>query len=315
MLDILLWIVVFIVALFVLIKSSDYFTSSAEKIGIAFGIPSFVIGVTIVALGTSLPELISSIFAVINNSSEIVIGNVVGSNIANIFLVLGVTAIVAKKMHVERGLINIDLPILFGSAGYLWIAAWDGIFSLGEGILGIFMLIIYLISTVKEQKADIKTEKEVKKKRKKLEIKTIIILFVSAFFIFLGAKYTIASVIRLSEIWNIGKDVIAISAVALGTSLPELFVSITAARKGNSEMAIGNVLGSNIFNTLAVMGIPAMMGDLVIPQSIIQFSLPVMLIATLAYLFTTQDQEVTQWEGWMLVIMYILFIAKLFNLF
>jgi len=317
MLDILLWGLVFIVALFVLIKSADYFTDSAEKIGIALKISPFIVGVTIVALGTSLPELISSIFAVINGASEIVIGNVVGSNIANICLVLGVAAILSKKMHVDRGLINIDLPILFGSAVYLIITAWDGIFSLGEGILGLLFLTIYLISTVKEQEADTKTKKEVrqKQKQKKLKTKTIIILLLSAVFIFLGAKYTVDSVIRLSEILNIGKDVIAISAVALGTSLPELFVSITAAKKGNAEMAIGNVLGSNIFNTLAVMSIPAFIGKLTIPTSVLHFSLPVMMLVTLVYLFTTQDQEVTQWEGWMLVILYLIFIAKLFNLF
>jgi len=317
MLDILIWIIVFLVALFVLIKSSDYFTDSAEKIGIVLGIPAFVVGVTIVAIGTSLPELVTSIFAVINNSSEIVIGNVVGSNIANICLVLGVAAILSKKMKIDRGLIHIDLPIFFGSAVYLVIAAWDGFFSVGDGILALIFLAMYLIFTTTKQKADAKTKKEIKKQhiKKKVETKTVIILILSAAFIFLGAKYTIDSVIKLSEILNIGKEIIAISAVALGTSLPELFVSINAAKKGNASMALGNVLGSNIFNTLGVMGIPALMGKLVIPTNVLHFSLPVMFLATLVFLFTTQDQEVTKWEGWMLIILYILFIAKLFSLF
>jgi cation:H+ antiporter len=100
----------------------------------------------------------------------------------------------------------------------------------------------------------------------------------------------------------------------LGTSLPELFVSFTAAKKGNPEMAIGNVLGSNIFNTLAVMGIPTFLGTLIIPRSILTFSLPVMILATLTYFFTTQDREVTRWEGFMLIILYVLFIGKLTSL-
>lgn len=318
MLDLLLWIVIFVVALFVLIKSSDYFTNSAEKIGLALRISPFIVGVTIVALGTSFPELISSVFAVINNSSEIVIGNVVGSNITNIFLVLGFAAIFAKKsLKVDRGLIHVDLPLLFGSAVFLVISCWDQNFTIPEAILGLVLAGVYLHSTARLQKADPQTKKEVKKKikRKKPRGKTILILLVSLIFIFLSAKYTIDSVIKLSEILQIGTEIIAMSAVALGTSLPELFVSITAARKGNAEMAIGNVLGSNIFNTLAVMGIPALIGTLTIPFNMLTFGLPVMFIATMVYFFTTQDQSVTKWEGWMLIILYLIFIGKLFGLF
>ncbi len=321
MLDLALWIFVFIASLYILIKASDYFTDSAEKIGLHFKVPAFIVGVTIVAVGTSLPELISSIFAVLDNASEIVVGNVIGSNIANIFLVLGVAAILGKKLKVHHGLIHVDLSILFGAMALFAIAIWDQNFSIGEAVLSIALLIVYILYTLKQQKRDDKEiKKEIKKrnnikKKEKLDKKVWLILITSAIFIFIGAKYTVESVISLSELFNIGKEIIAISAVALGTSLPELFVSITAAKKGNPEMAIGNVLGSNIFNTLAVMGIPALIGTLTIPKGILTFSLPVMIIATLAYYFATQDREVTQWEGWMLLILYILFIAKLFNLF
>ncbi|GAH33655.1 unnamed protein product, partial [marine sediment metagenome] len=125
----LIWIIVFVVSLFVLIKASDYFTHSAEKIGLFFGIPLFIVGATIVAVGTSLPELISSIFAVLRNSSEIVVGNVVGSNVANIFLVLGIAAIVGRRMKLTYELIHVDLPLLIGSAFLLAVTIWDGIFS------------------------------------------------------------------------------------------------------------------------------------------------------------------------------------------
>ncbi|MCD4759634.1 sodium:calcium antiporter, partial [archaeon] len=179
-------------------------------------------------------------------------------------------------------------------------------------------LTIYIFSTIKLEKEDIKVKKEVEKQikeHKKLGKKVWGILALSALLIYLGARYTIESVINISDMLNIGKEIIAISAVALGTSLPELFVSIKAAKKGKADMAIGNLLGSNIFNTLAVMGIPALIGKLIIPTSMITFGLPIMLLATLIYFFTIQDQEVTRWEGWMLIIFYILFIGKLFNLF
>lgn len=320
MLDISIWIIVFIASIYVLIKASDYFTDSAEKIGLHLKIPAFIVGVTIVAIGTSLPELISSIFAVLNNSSEIVVGNVIGSNIANIFLVIGVAAIMGRKLKVHYGLIHVDLPMLFGATMLFTIAIWDGEFSIFEALLSLALLVVYILYTISTQKKDKEIKKEIRKrnhlvKTKKLSNKVWITLILSSIFIFIGAKYTIDSVIQLSKILNIATETIALSAVALGTSLPELFVSFTAAKKGNAEMAIGNVLGSNIFNTLAVMGIPALIGKLIIPKSILTFALPVMIIATLTYYFTTQDREVTKWEGWMLIILYILFMGKLFNLF
>ena len=320
MLEILIWIAVFVASLFVLIKASGYFTHSAEKIGLFFGLPVFIVGVTIVAIGTSLPELISSIFAVLRNSSEIVVGNVVGSNITNIFLILGIAAIVGKKLKITYELIHVDLPILVGSAFLFAAMIWDGVFTLPEALLSIVGIIIYFLYTINSEKRheDVEIKKEMKeelRKKKKLDTKTIAILVVSAVFIFIGAKYTIESVIKLSEIFNLGKEIIAISVVALGTSLPELAVSITAVRKRKPEIAVGNILGSNIFNTFVVMGVPAFFGALIIPQSILSFGLPMMLIVTLMFFFITQEKEITKWEGYLLLLFYVFFIGKLFNLF
>jgi len=138
--------------MFVLIKASDYFTDSAEKIGIFFGLPAFLIGVTIVSIGTSLPELITSIFAVLNNASEIVVSDVIGSNITNIFLVLGVSAIVGKRLKIGFEIIRVDLPMLIGSTFLLAITIYDGIFTLPEALLCILGIIIYLTYTVKTEK-------------------------------------------------------------------------------------------------------------------------------------------------------------------
>ena len=195
----------------------------------------------------------------------------------------------------------------------------DGLFTLPEALLCIITLIVYLLYTINTEKKhkDIEIKKEMKGqlKRKKFEWKTYLVLVLSGFFIYIGAKYTVEAVIKLSETLNIGTEIIAVSAVALGTSLPELMVTIVAARKGKPEIALGNILGSNVFNALAVMGIPALIGTLVIPSSILAFSLPVMLIATLLFFFVTLKKEVTNWEGWMLIIFYVFFIGKLFGLF
>jgi len=316
--SLILWIGIFVLSLAVLIKASDYFTDSSEVIGKFFGLPTFIIGVTIVAIGTSLPELVSSMFAVFGGFSEIVVGNVVGSNLTNIFLILGIMAIFSKKIKIFHELVRVDLPLLVGSAFLFAFAIWDGVFSFFEAILFIFGLVFYLRYTLSTQKKhkDISAEREIEKeiRKEKLSSKTWLVFAISSFFIFLGAKYTIDSVIQLSGILNIGTEIIAISAVALGTSLPELMVSIHASRKGKAEIAVGNILGSNIFNTFAVMGIPALFGVLIIPQSIISFGLPLMLAATLLYFFITQDNEITKWEGWMLIMFYAFFILKLFNL-
>ena len=312
--ELFFWIGVFIVSLFVLIKAAGYFTGSAEKIGLYFGMPAFIVGVTIVAIGTSLPELVSSIFAVFKGASEMVVGNVIGSNIANIFLILGLAAVFGRKLKTKFEILHVDLPILVASAFLFAAMIWDKNFTTGEALLMIVGLIAYFFYTVNPTRNKSRAIENNLRKKGKLEVKTVVILFVSAFFIYLGARYTIDSVIEISKMLNVGVELIAVSAVALGTSLPELVVSITAARQGKEEIAIGNVLGSNIFNTFAVMGIPALFGSLIIPQGIIMFALPMMIIATLLFFFMMQEKVITRWEGYVLLLFYVFFIGKLFNL-
>jgi cation:H+ antiporter len=319
MISLIIWIIVFLISILILIKAADFFTDSAEKIGIHFGIPAFIVGVTIVSIGTSLPELITSVIAVTQGVSEIVVANVLGSNITNIFLVLGISAIVAKRLKLTYEIIKIDLPLLIGSALFLTICIWDGAFTFIEAILCILGFITYIFYTINVEKRH--KDKEIKKelagalKKKKLKVKTWVILILSIGFIYFASKYTIDAVINISRILNIGTEIIAVSAVALGTSLPELIVSLTAAFKGKPEMAIGNILGSNIFNGLAVVGIAGLFGTLIIPASIISFALPMMLIAIFLFVFMTLGKEVSRWEGWFLILFYILFIGKLFGLF
>ncbi len=304
------WILIFIVSLAVLIKSSDYFTDAAEEIGLYLRIPAFIVGVTIVSIGTSAPELVSSVFAVLRGSSEIVSGNVVGSNITNIFLILGVCAILSKRLEIEYELINVDLPLFVSSAFLLAATAYDGLFTFGEALLCIAGFVLYILYTVAAGREKGFVSKHDKKK---LALRVPVVFVLSAVFIFFSAQYTVESVIRLSELLNIGVEIIALGAVSLGTSLPELMVGISAASRGKSEIAVGNVLGSNIFNCFAVMGFPALFGVIVVPESITMFALPLMLAATLLYLFITQDKQITQWEGWMLIIFYIFFLGKVFS--
>jgi len=307
-----IWIVILAVSLAALIKSSDYFTDSAEKIGLKFGIPAFIVGVSIVSIGTSLPELLTGIVAVMMGSSEIVIGNVVGSNITNIFLGLGILPLVIGYFTVDKNLVSVDLPILVGSTFLIAITCLDGKFTTVEAVFSLAGFIVYIGYIVSEHNEFKKKVTEEKKKDKALGLKTILVLIASCAGLFFSAKYTVESIIKISQIINIGTEIISASAVALGTSLPEIIASAVAARKGKIEMAVGTLLGSNIFNAFAIMGISGLVGTLVIPENMTGYGIYMLVLATLLYFFITLDREVTKWEGWMLIIFYGVFLFKLF---
>ena len=317
-----LWVAVFVVSVAALVKSADWFTEGAEELGVFLGVPVYVVGLTIVAMGTSLPELVSSIFAVASGSSEIVAGNAVGSNITNICLVLALGAIVAGRLTVTREIVQVDLPILASATALLGLMALDGTISRLDGALllsgaiiyGVYGLFMSRPTRATQVKVKAVVEEDIKPAGGRLRPMVYVKLLGGAAILYFAAEYTIRSVVELSDLLGIGKDVIAISAVALGTSLPELVVSLMAARKGKLEIAIANVLGSNVFNAFAVVGIPALIAPLTVTRPVLTIGLPFMAVATILYFFMSQDREVTRWEGMPLVLLYILFIATLFGL-
>ncbi|MGK7872494.1 MAG: calcium/sodium antiporter [Xenococcaceae cyanobacterium] len=313
--NLLLLFFLFTISLLALIKAAYYFTMAAEKIGFFFGLHPFIVGVTIVSIGTSIPELISSVVAVLKDSSEIVIGNVVGSNIANIFLILGTASVIsARYLSIEYDLVDVDLPLFVGSAFLLTLTVRDGELSTGEAVLLILGFLLYLLYAINSRTENCEEEDgEEESKSNQNMLKQILILIVSGVVIFFGANFTVEFISKISEILNIGKEIIAVSALALGTSLPELMVTISAARQGNPEIAVGNVVGSNIFNSFVVMGIPGLIKNLVIPETVLTEGIPVMLAGTILFFFTTQDKKVTIWEGWLFLLIYIWFIGKTFK--
>lgn len=315
-----MWSLVFAAAVIVLVKSADWFTDGAEELGVYLGIPVYVVGVTIVAVGTSLPELVSSLVAVRAGNPEIVVSNVVGSNITNVFLVMGFAAIIGRKLTVGYEIIRVDLPMLVSSAAFLVFVAWDGVVTFPEGLVLIAGASIYLMYAVsisrrgpshEDLAEDIADEYKIEKD--KLDPWVWPRIIGGAVVLYFAANYTITAVIELATILDVGTDLIAMSAVALGTSLPELVVSIIAARRGMLEIAMGNVLGSSVFNSFAVVGIPALMTPLPVSELVLTLGLPVMAAATLLFFFMSQDREITMWEGMLLVLFYILYLGKLFG--
>ncbi len=317
----ILWTVIFVISLALLIKSADWFTEAAENIGRAMHISPFVIGVTIVSIGTSLPELATSIVALFNGDSTIAIANAIGSNIANILLVGGVSAIAAGTLKITRSLIDSDLPILLGVTILSAIMLFDGKFVWQEGVLSIAFFVIYAIYTIRssEQQDNVPFVNKYRLERKiggiKLPWAAIGILALGAVGVYFGADWTVKSLFKIAEILKINSSAIAMTALAVGTSLPEVVVSVTAALKGKHEVALGNIFGSNIFNLLIVIGVPSLFSPLQIDKSSFFIGLPILLAVTVLYVFSGISQRIHKWEGFVYIFIYIMFIVRLFNIF
>lgn len=307
--EVLLFLGLFVVSLTVLLKASDWFVDAAEEIGFSFGVSPFIIGVTIVAFGTSLPELATSVAAVLSGQSELVVSNVVGSNITNIALVLGLVAVVIKQIELEYNIWHIDMPYLWGSSFLLWFVLYDGQFSFFEAILFLIGIVIFLAYSFKGDNED-KKDDEIKEKA---SIKAYALLIVGGLLVWLSADYTIYAIQKLSAIAGIPPTIIGLSAMALGTSLPEIIVSLNAARKGKTSIAVGNVLGSNIFNTYIVMAIPSFFGPLNIPTVINHYFLPMMIAMTILFGIMANNKKITRWEGLVLMMFYALFMVQIFQ--
>ncbi len=295
--------IIFIVSLAVLLIGSDWLIESAEKIGLSFGISPFIIGVTIVAFGTSLPELATSIAAVFSGTSEIVAGNVVGSNIANILLVLGLTTIVGNGIKLDFNIMEVDIPLLIISAILFYFAVADLQFTFIEAILFMIALIFFLYSTVAGNIDD-------GNDRPKVDPKKYVLLILGGLMVYFGATYTIYALEKIAENLGIAPSIIALTVVAVGTSLPEVIVSMAAARKGKHAIAVGNVLGSNIFNTYGVMAVPSFFGELKITEGIMDFAVPFMIVMTILFAFIVMTNKIGKWVGVMLVVLYVFYISQ-----
>lgn len=316
-----IWILVFLVSLAVLIKSADWFTESAERIGQAMQISPFVIGVTIVSVGTSLPELATGILAIFRGDTTIAIANAVGSNIANILLIAGLAAIVASTLKVTRSLIDIDLPLLLGITFLAIIMMMDGNIVWQEGAMLLAFYVIYSIYTVrsseKQDKIPLVNWFRLKRRVTKFKVPWPALgwLGLGVVGVYFGADWTVKSTLKIAELLSINSSAIVMSALAIGTSLPELVVSATAAFKGQFEVALGNVFGSNIFNLLVVVGLPSLFTALTVDRPTLMIGLPIMLAATVLYVFSGISQRLHKWEGFIYLFIYAIFLVKLFDIF
>ncbi len=310
----ILWLVVFIVSLAVLVKGADWLLASSEKIGLALGLSPFIIGVTIVGIGTSFPELISSLVATFRGVTDIVAANAIGSNIANILLVVGASAVVGKRLAVSKSLIDLDIPLLASATVIFLVTTADRVITFPEALFLVAAGVIYVLYTILHREDTAKGSSHLKNKtaKPKIKFKDVAWLVVGIAALAVGANYLIESVVQLSQILNIGTGVISLAAIAFGTSIPELIVSLKAAWQKKSEIALGNIFGSNVFNLLIVVGIPGLFKNLDVSPQTFALGLPFLLAATVLFLISGISKRIHLWEGALYLIIYAFFIGKLF---
>jgi cation:H+ antiporter len=297
------------VALFVLVKSAELFLSKAKIIGARFGLSHFAIGIIIVAFGTSLPEFASSMAAAFSGTSEVVIATVVGSNITNILFIVGVLVLFAGKIVVDHELVRTELPIFFIATALFAVMVFDGRVDRLEALLlvGTFCTYVwYLLVHAPTKKASIEAHAEQTR-----DYKTYLFASLGLSGLLIGAHYTVAMTVDIATMFSVPVALVSILAVAFGTSLPEFFVSLHAMLDGEDELVIGNVFGSNAFNLLMVIGVPALIAPLTTDALIISLGLPVLLAASVVFFITSFSRQIMRWEGVMMLLLFTFFITKL----
>ncbi len=250
--------VLLVIGFVLLIKGADWFVEGASNVADRFGIPQLIIGLTIVALGTSAPEAAVSISAAMKGSAELTIGNVMGSNIMNILVILGLTSVICA-IPIGKSTLCFDIPFIIFTTGLIVVLGlMDNVVSRPEGIILVLCMVAYITYLlIATKKGIISADDEVSIDKSKPIWKLLLSIVIGAVMIVFGSDVTVDAATEIAKIFGMSERLIGLTIVAFGTSLPELVTSVTAARKGKSEIAIGNIVGSNIFNVVFVAGITA----------------------------------------------------------
>lgn len=296
--------ILLLIGFLLLIKGADYFVDSASAIARKFHIPSMIIGLTIVSIGTSLPELSVSLTSALIGKNDLAVANVVGSNIFNMLMGLGVTSIISK-LPIEKNTIENDIPFLNIIGSILLIMMLNLTLNRFEGILLIGLLIGFLFYIIKP----VLNNKEESKEESKLSFKTILLGILGVVGIILGGDMVVDSASNIAKMFGMSQNLIGLTVVALGTSLPEFVTSVIAGIKGENEIAIGNIIGSNIFNILMILGISSIISPIVISFISVIDIMFMIAIGILLYVFVVKSKTLKRYQGIVFVFLYIGYIS------
>lgn len=316
-------VLTFIAGLIFLVAGAELLVRGASKLALSFGISPLVVGLTIVAFGTSAPEVAVSVGAVLEGRTDIAIGNVVGSNIFNVLFILGISALITPLV-VNVQLIRQEVPIMIGASLLLWAFMLDGGLGFVDAAVMMGLMVAYTVFLIIQSRKETKAAKD----EYAAEFQApatgswdsgmpvqIALIVVGLAFLVLGSEWLVSASISFAKALGVSDLVIGLTIVAAGTSMPEVATSITAAIKGERDIAVGNVVGSNTFNILGCLGLSGLVaGDsgLIVSSALLNFDIWVMLAVALACLpvFLT-GREIARWEGGVFLAYYVAYVAYL----
>lgn len=295
-------IILLVLGFILLLKGADWFVDGASSIASRFGIPQLIIGLTIVAMGTSLPEAFVSITAALKSNAAITIGNVVGSNILNVGIILGITALI-RPLHIQNSTIKYEMPFMILVTLVLILLGINTTISRLDGMIMWLFFLGYLYYIFKMSKNQME-ETEIKKTNPLFIPLGLVCLMV-------GSNFAVDAATNIAISLGVSQRFIGLTIVALGTSLPELVTSVTAAKKGNADIAIGNIIGSNIFNILFVVGSSALITPVPFEYHFIIDSFVAILIGLVLYLCTKKTRVLDKKAGILLLVTYSIYFIYL----
>ena len=308
--DLLIQIVLLVVGFTMLVKGADYFVDGAAGIATKFGIPQLVVGLTIVAMGTSAPEAAVSITGALNGAADISIGNVVGSNILNVLIILGVTGFITT-VAVQKSTLMIEMPFMMAITVLLVVLGMSGnVLTFVEGIILWVCFIAYLVYLYFLAKKG--SEEETTEDRPVWKL--LLFVLAGGVVVVWGANISVDAATAIATAIGISEKFIGLTIVALGTSLPELVASVTAAKKGNADIAIGNIVGSNIFNILFVLGTSALITPIPYQSTFLVDGLIALAAGVLLWVATIRKRELNRTWGIVMLLGYVAYFLYLLSI-
>jgi cation:H+ antiporter len=307
-----------VVGLALLIAGGEALVRGASTLAVRVGISPLVIGLVVVSAATSAPELAVTVGAVLEGEPGLAIGNVIGSNIANILLVLGLSAVLSPLV-IQRQVVRFDIPVMLGISVLLVVVSLDGVLSLLDGVLLLGGLVLHAVMSIvvgrkeSQQATTVASEMPLNSKPVRLWL-AVILVIAGVGLLVAGAQALVTGAVNIATDLGVSSLVIGLTVVAIGTSLPELATSIVALRRGERDMAVGNIVGSNIFNIGLVLGLPAILfaEGIPIPDAAIALDLPLMLAAAVALLpIAFTGFIIARWEGSLFLALYAAYLLYL----
>lgn len=308
--ELLLQIGLLVIGFFLLVRGADFFVDGAAGIATKFGIPQLVVGLTIVAMGTSAPEAAVSITGAMSGAADIAVGNVVGSNILNILIILGVTGLIAT-VAVQKSTLMIEIPfMLLVTVVLIFLGLSGNEISFTEGIIFWVLFLVYLgyLYILAKKGTDEESTED------RPVWKLLLLVVVGFALVIWGANISVDAATAIAYAVGISEKFIGLTIVALGTSLPELVASVTAARKGNADIAIGNIVGSNIFNILFVLGTSALIVPIPYQSSFLFDGVIAVLAGVLLWVATIRKRELNRPWGIFMLVCYVAYLLYLLQL-